>query len=78
MDIEGFEPSASRMQNGRSTTELNAHGKGWPQSMSPLVQWLVYLVFTQATRVRTPEGESLFFLCFVVWCVFRLAGTTTV
>ena len=24
MDIEGFEPSASRMQNGRSTTELNA------------------------------------------------------
>ena len=27
MDIEGFEPSASRMQNGRSTTELNAPDK---------------------------------------------------
>ena len=25
VDDEGFEPSAFRMQNGRSTTELNAH-----------------------------------------------------
>jgi hypothetical protein len=24
MDVEGFEPSAFRMQNGRSSTELNA------------------------------------------------------
>ena len=28
--------------------------------MSSLVQWLVYLAFTQATWVRTPE-EELFF-----------------
>ena len=28
---------------------------------SPLVQWLVYLAFTQATRVQTPEGEFFAF-----------------
>ena len=31
MDDEGFEPSTFRMQNGRSTTELNAH------TLSPLL-----------------------------------------
>lgn len=27
VDTEGFEPSASRMRNGRSSTELSAHVK---------------------------------------------------
>ena len=56
LDDEGFEPSTFRMQNGRSTTELNAHNQIFHAAWCARIQWDCAKLYGAPSKI-SPAGN---------------------